>query len=75
MRMILLCVFLAMGVVAHAAGSGEQDFSKGENLLKQKLYAEARASLEAGIQKDPSNVQAHVNLAEACRSVEAWACA
>jgi formylglycine-generating enzyme required for sulfatase activity len=74
-RMTLLCLFLVPGVAAHAAGAGEQDFSRGENLLKQKQYAEARAALEAGIQKEPSNVQAHVSLAEACRSLEAWACA
>jgi formylglycine-generating enzyme required for sulfatase activity len=73
--MTLLCLFIASGAVAHAAGSGEQEFSKGENLLKNKQYAEARAALEAGILKDPSNIQAHFNLAEACRALEAWACA
>lgn len=66
---------LSSGAVAHAVGADERDFSKGENLLKQKQYAEARASLKAGMQKDPSNVQAHLSLAEACRSLEAWACA
>jgi formylglycine-generating enzyme required for sulfatase activity len=74
-RMTLLCLFLALGAVAHAAGAGDQDFSKGENLLKNKQYAEARAALETGILKDPSNIQAHFNLAEACRALEAWACA
>ena len=74
-RMIVLCLLIAPGAVAHAAGAGEQEFSKGENLLKNKQYAEARGSLEAGIQKDPTNVQAHMSLAEACRSLEAWACA
>ena len=74
-RMIVLCLLIAPGAVAHAAGAGEQDFVKGAVLLKQKQYAEARASLEAGILKDPSNVQAHVNLAEACQGLEAWACA
>ncbi len=72
-RMTLLCLFLAPGAGAQAAG--EQDFSKGENLLKNKQYAEARAALEAGILKDPANIQAHFNLAEACRALEAWACA
>ena len=72
--MTLLCLFIAPGAVAHAAG-GEQEFSKGENLLKSKQYAEARAALEAGILKDPSNIQAHFNLAEACRGLESWACA
>lgn len=37
--MILLCLFIAPGAVAHAAGSGEQDLSNGENLLKNKQYA------------------------------------
>ncbi|MDI3465877.1 MAG: Sulfatase modifying factor 1 precursor (C-alpha-formyglycine- generating enzyme 1) [Nitrospira sp.] len=76
----LLCFFLSSGVsvqstAVYAAGSGEQDFTKGEIQLKSKQYAEARASWEAGIQKDPSNVQAHVGLAESCRNLEAWACA
>ncbi len=74
-RITLLCLFLAPSAVVHAVGADERDFSKGENLLKQKQYAEARASLKAGMQKDPSNVQAHLSLAEACRSLEAWACA
>jgi formylglycine-generating enzyme required for sulfatase activity len=74
-RIILVCLFLAPGAVAYAAGAGEQEFSKGENFLKNKQYSEARAALEAGIPKDPSNIQAHFNLAEACRSLEAWACA
>jgi formylglycine-generating enzyme required for sulfatase activity len=74
-RIILVCLFLAPGAVAYAAGAGEQEFSKGENFLKNKQYSEARAALEAGILKDPSNIQAHFNLAEACRSMEAWACA
>ena len=74
-RMILLCLLIAPGAVAHAAGAGEQDFSMGETLLRNKKYTEARTLLEAGIQKDPSSVQAHVNLAETCRSLEAWACA
>jgi formylglycine-generating enzyme required for sulfatase activity len=72
--MTLLCLFIASGAVAHAAG-GEQELSKGENLLRNKQYAEARAALEAGILKDPSNIQGHFNLAEACRGLEAWACA
>jgi formylglycine-generating enzyme required for sulfatase activity len=74
-RIILVCLFLAPGAVAYAAGAGEQEFSKGENFLKNKQYSEARAALEAGILKDPSNIQAHFNLAEACRSLEVWACA
>lgn len=54
-------------------GAGDQDISKGEDLLKNKQYKEARALLEAGIQKDPLNVQAHLSLAEACRSLIASA--
>jgi formylglycine-generating enzyme required for sulfatase activity len=74
-RMTLLCLFIALGAVVQAAGPGEQEFAKGEDLLKNKRYAEARAALEAGILKDPSNIQAHFNLAEACRASGAWACA
>jgi formylglycine-generating enzyme required for sulfatase activity len=65
----------ANSMAALAAETGEQDFAKGENLLKNKQYTEARAALEAGILKNSSNVQAHFNLAEACRSLAAWACA
>lgn len=79
-RMTLLCCLVCVGmsaqsVTAHAAGAGEQDFAKGEGLLKNKNYAEARAALEASLLKDPSNMLAHFNLAEACRALEAWACA
>ncbi len=75
MRAILLCLFILPGTAAHAAGAADQAFAKGEDLLKNKQYAEARAALEAGLQKDPSNMQAHYNLAEACRALEAWSCA
>lgn len=71
---ICLCTTVHSRTTA-AAEAGEQDFTKGENLLKNKQYAEARAALEAGITKTPSNVQAHFNLAEACRGLAAWACA
>ncbi|UVT16135.1 MAG: SUMF1/EgtB/PvdO family nonheme iron enzyme [Nitrospira sp.] len=74
-KLTLLCLFIAPEAIAQAAGAGEQDFAKGESLLKNKQYAEARASLEAGILKEPSNAQAHINLAEACRGLEAWTCA
>ena len=73
--MSLLCLFVAPGAVAHAAGAGDQDFAKGAALLKQKQYAEARAALEAGITKSPSNTVAHFNLAEACRGLKSWSCA
>jgi formylglycine-generating enzyme required for sulfatase activity len=76
----VLCLFICPGMVAppmaaYAASPGEKEFAKGEDLLKQKQYAEARAALEAGMTKDPTNVQAHFNLAEACRGLKAWTCA
>ena len=72
----VICLNLtANSVAALAADAGEQDFAKGENLLKNKQYAEARAALEAGILKNPSNVQAYFNLAEACRGLAVWDCA
>jgi tetratricopeptide (TPR) repeat protein len=76
----MLYLFICSGMIANplvvqAADAGEQDFAKGGDLLKQKQYADARAALEAGIKKNPSNAQAHFNLAEACRGLKAWACA
>ncbi len=72
----LLCIGVtAISMAASTAETGEQDFAKGEALLKTKQYAEARAMLEAGLMKNSSNVQAHFNLAEACRGLAAWACA
>lgn len=73
--MFLLSLFMASGSVAHAAGAGDQEFAKGAALLKQKQYAEARAALEDGLKKSPSNAVAHFNLAEACRGLKAWTCA
>jgi len=78
--MTLLCLSICSGMIANpvaaqAAVAGEQDFAKGEDLLKQKQFADARAVLEAGIKKNPANAQAHFNLAEACRGLKAWACA
>jgi len=79
-RAVLLCICVCAGLggksgAVYAAGVGDQEFSKGETFLKNKQYAEARTTLEAGISKDPSNIQAHFNLAEACRALEAWGCA
>ena len=72
----VICLKLtAVSMAASAAETGEQDFAKGEALLKKKQYAEARAALEAGIMKNSSNVRAHFNLAEACRGLAAWTCA
>ena len=71
-----LCLNMTVkSMTALAADAGHLDFTKGENLLKKKQYAEARVALEAGIMKSPSNVQAHFNLAEACRGLAAWDCA
>jgi formylglycine-generating enzyme required for sulfatase activity len=72
----LICLRVtAVSMAAPIAETGEQDFAKGETLLRNKQYVEARAALEAGLVKNSSNVQAHFNLAEACRSLKAWACA
>lgn len=72
----LICLTVTtVSMAAREAETGEQDFAKGEALLKNKQYAEARAALEAGIAKNSSNVQAHFSLAEACRELAAWACA
>jgi formylglycine-generating enzyme required for sulfatase activity len=78
--MTLLCFFVCFGVSAqsvsaYAARAGEEDFAKGADLLKKKQYAEARAALEASVEKDPLNPQAHFYLAEACRELKAWPCA
>ncbi len=74
-RAMLLCLFVISGGGVHAAGADDPDFAKGADLLKQKKYAEARAALETGLAKSPSNVVAHFNLAEACRGLKSWACA
>ncbi|MDF0650467.1 MAG: hypothetical protein CV081_13235 [Nitrospira sp. LK265] len=72
----LICLTVtAVSMAAPESETGQQDFAKGEALLKNKQYAEARAALEAGIAKNSSNVQAHFSLAEACRELAAWACA
>lgn len=72
----VICLRVAAhSVAALAADAGDQDFAKGERLLKNKQYAEARAVLEVGMEKNPSNAQAHFNLAEACRGLKSWACA
>jgi formylglycine-generating enzyme required for sulfatase activity len=82
MRGVSIVLGLVFGVgmavapfAAQASRAGDQDFAKGESLLKNKHYAEARTTLEASILKDPSNIQAHFHLGEACRALEAWACA
>ena len=73
---LVICVNMtANSMAALAADPSEQDFAKGENLLKNKQYAEARVALETGLMKNSSNVQAHFNLAEACRLLAAWDCA
>src|SRR5262245_15652518 len=73
----VLCLFMCPGLVTQslAAHADEQASAKGGDLLKKKQYAEARAALEDSIKKNPSNAQAHFNLAEACRGMKAWACA
>jgi formylglycine-generating enzyme required for sulfatase activity len=68
-------ILTANSMAVLAAEPGEQDFAKGEQLLKSKQYAEARAVLETGIKDSSSNARAHFNLAEACRGLAAWACA
>ncbi|CUQ65577.1 formylglycine-generating enzyme family protein [Candidatus Nitrospira inopinata] len=77
--MVLTCVAgLGMNgqtTIVQAARAGDKELTKGEDLLKSKQYGEARAALEAGLSKDPSNVQGHFNLAEACRALEDWTCA
>jgi formylglycine-generating enzyme required for sulfatase activity len=65
----------ANSMAAPATEPGEQDFAKGEALLKSKQYAEARILLETGLTKSSSNARAHFNLAEACRGLAAWVCA
>jgi formylglycine-generating enzyme required for sulfatase activity len=73
---LLMCSGMtANTVAAQAADAGEQEFAKGLDLLKQKQYPEARAALEAGMEKAPPNAQAHFYLAEACRGLKDWVCA
>lgn len=76
----MLGLFICSGMITHAgaalaAHTGEKEFAKWVDLLKKKQYLEERVALEAGVNKDPSNAQAHFYLAEACRGMKAWACA
>ncbi len=79
-KVAMFCLFMcALAVVtpvaAHAAAAqGEQEFAKGWELLNLKQYKEARAELEAGIKKNPSNALAHFYLAEACRGLKDRPC-
>ena len=79
-KVAMFCLFMCALLVVtpgsvRAAGAGEQEFAKGLDLLKQKQYKEARAELEAGIKKNPSNALAYYHLAEACRGLKDWPCA
>ncbi len=74
--LVLLCAFLMLTPIATpAADTGEAEFAKGWDLLKQRQYQEARAALEAGMKKNPSNALAHFYLAESCRGLKDWPCA
>ena len=72
----LVCVFLMLTPIAtQAADQGEADFARGWDLLKQRQYGEARAALESGMKKNPSNALAHYYLAETCKGLKDWSCA
>jgi formylglycine-generating enzyme required for sulfatase activity len=79
-KVAMFCLFMCallggtLGSV-RAAGVGEQEFTKGLYLLNQKQYKEARAELEVGVKKNPSNALANFYLAEACRGLKDWPCA
>ena len=78
-KVAMFCLFMCAPLVVtpesvRAAGAGEQEFAKGLDLLKQKQYKEARAELEAGIRKNPSNALAHFYLAESCRGLKDRPC-
>ena len=78
-KVAMFCLFTCAPLVVtpesvRAAGAGEQEFAKGLDLLKQKQYKEARAELEAGIRKNPSNALAHFYLAESCRGLKDRPC-
>ena len=76
MRMLGLCVLvIVMPGAASAADNGAAEFAKGWDLLKLKKYQEARAALEAGMKKNPSNALAQFYLADACRGLKDWSCA
>ena len=71
-----LCALMAVTPsAALAADSGEAEFAKGWDLLKQRQYQEARTALEGGMKKNPSNALAHFYLGDACRGLKDWPCA
>jgi formylglycine-generating enzyme required for sulfatase activity len=71
----LFALFMLVPITTWAADNGEADFAKGWDLLKHKKYKEARAALETGMKKNPSNALAHFYLADACRGLKDWSCA
>lgn len=76
----VLCLLMYSGVfvspmAAQAAQADDQELAKGRDLLKRKLYTEARTVLEASLKKNSSDARAHFYPAEACRALKAWACA
>lgn len=71
----LACALTLHPLAGHAADSGEAEFAKGWDLLQKKQYQEARAALEGGMKKNPSNALAHFYLGDACRGLKDWPCA
>ena len=79
-KIAIYCLVVALGLTAlsrsaQAADTGEADFAKGWDLLKQKHYSEARTALETGLKKNPGNALAHFYLGDACRGLKDWLCA
>jgi formylglycine-generating enzyme required for sulfatase activity len=71
----LSILFMLAPLAVLAADKGDAEFAKGWDLLKLKKYQEARAELETGMRKNPSNALAHFYLADACRGLKDWSCA
>lgn len=75
----VVAVALVLGIVApgvcQVADPGEEDFAKGWDLLQKKQYQNARAALQEGLKRNPSNSLAHFYLGDVCRGLRDWACA
>ena len=78
-KILVFIVMLGLDLDPEKAAAVYEERSKkfvaSHEYLKQQKYQEARAALEADLQRHPENAMAHFYLGDACRGLKAWACA